>query len=93
MLQKIALGVASAAAALTLALALALAGFAPGGSSAAATTQAPAVDPVAADPTPAVQVDTVYVKPAPKQKTVTIHNVVKTSDGEREDAHESGGDD
>lgn len=103
MLQKIALVVASAAATLTLAIALAAAGFAPGGPTSAAdtsattTTSAPAIDPVSADATPDVQIDTIYVAPPPKQQTVTVHRVIKASGGERENEHEneggSGGDD
>ncbi len=99
MLQKLALTAASAVAALTLALALAAAGFAPGspavttGSSASPIAADPAAaDAAAPDAMPTVQVDTIYVKPAPKQKTITVHKVVKTSGGD-DGEHESGGDD
>jgi hypothetical protein len=98
MLQKLALTAASAVAALTLALALAAAGVAPGSQAVTPNSQASpiAADPAAADAAapdamPTVQVDTIYLKPAPKQKTITVHKVVKSSGGENE--HESGGDD
>ena len=94
MLHRLALAVASAAAALTLIVALAAAGFAPGApvavTDAAAADIAP-IDPGAVDTAPSVQIDTVYVAPPPRQETVTIHKVVKTSGGENE--NESGGDD
>lgn len=92
MSHKIALTVASATAALTLAVALAAAGFAPG-TPAAAASSAPIADQVVADPSPAVQVDTVYLAPVPKRKTVTVHKVIKTTGGEHESEHESEGDD
>lgn len=93
MSRKIALGAASAAAALTLAVALAAAGFAPG----SPTTPASSVtivdqvvtDPVAADPAPTVQVDTIYLAPEPKPQTITVQNVVRTSGGEDESEQES----
>ena len=84
MVSKIALFVASLAASLALAGALALAGFAPGAAPSTAATPtvaAPAPD-VAAQPQ--VQVDTVYVAPPAKQKTVTVHKVVKAGGGESE---------
>ena len=84
MVSKFALFVASVAASLALAGALALAGFAPGAAPSTAATPtvaAPAPD-VAAQPQ--VQVDTVYVAPPAKQKTVTVHKVVKAAGGESE---------
>lgn len=90
MSHKIALTVASATAALTLAVALAAAGFAPGAPATSASTAAVA-DQVVADPTPTVQIDTVYLAPKPKRQTITVHKVIKTSGGEHES--ESGGDD
>lgn len=92
MSHKIALTVASAAAALTLAVALAAAGLAPG-TAATPASAASVTDPVVADPTPTVQVDTVYLAPAPEQKTITVHKVVKSSGGEDGSEHESEGDD
>ena len=39
---------------------------------------------------PRVQVDTVYVAPPAKQKTITVHKVVKAAGGESDE--EEGGD-
>ena len=90
MVSKITLFVASLAASLALAGALALAGFAPGAAPAAAATPtvAPTTPDVAAEPR--VQVDTVYVAPPAKQKTITVHKVVKAARGESDG---EGGDD
>ncbi len=89
MSNKIALTVASVAATATLTIALAAAGFAP-----ASPAPVGAAVPATADPTaePTVQVDTVYVAAPPKQQTITVHKVVKSS-GESENEHESGGND
>jgi hypothetical protein len=86
MSNKIALAAASVAATATLTFALAAAGFAPG-----APAPVGAVAPATADPTaePTVQVDTVYVAAPPKQQTITVHKVVKSS-GESENEHEAG---
>ena len=85
MRQKIALTVASIAATATLTIALAAAGFAP--SQVAPVNAAPVNAEASAVPTPIVQVDTVYLKPAPTQETITIQQVA--SAGEHEDeAHE-----
>ena len=85
MRQKIALTVASVAASATLTIALAAAGFAP--SPAAPVDAAPVNAEVSAAPTPIVQVDTIYLDPAPTQETITIQQVA--SAGEHEDeAHE-----
>lgn len=92
MSHKIALTAASAAAALTLTVALAAAGFAPGAPATAASSAA-VVDQVVTDPAPTVQVDTVYLGPAQEPETITIRNVVKTSDGEEESENESENDD
>lgn len=88
MVNKIALFAASLAASLALAFALAAAGFAPGASEpSAATTAAAATSPTTAEvaPTPRVQVDTVYVAPPAKPRTIKIHKVIKTSGGESEE--------
>lgn len=90
MLQKVAIAVASGAAALTFTVALAAAGFAPGTPVTATDTSATIVAPVAADPAPTVQVDTIYVAPPPPQQTITVHKVVQTSGGESE--NETGND-
>lgn len=84
MVSKIALFVASLVASLALAGALALAGFAPG--TAPATAATPTVAPPAPDVAaqPQVQVDTVYVAPPAKQKTITVHKVAKAAGGESE---------
>ncbi len=89
MSHKIAVTVASVAATLTLTFALAAAGFAPGAPAPATAAVSTTVDPTAQ---PTVQVDTVYVAAPPKQQTITVHKVVKSS-GESENEHESGGDD
>lgn len=95
MISKIALFFASLAASLVLAAALALSGFAPGATPArpvAATSPDPTASASDLPAEPLVQVDTVYVAPPPKQKTVTIHKVVKASGGEPGESgeHESG---
>ena len=84
MVSKIALFVASLAASLALAGALALAGFAPGATPAAAATPTVATPAPDVAAQPQVQVDTVYVAPPAKQKTVTVHKVVKAAGGESE---------
>lgn len=97
MSHRIALAAASVAATATLVVALAAAGFAPGSPRTAATpattitTADPTADPTTTDP--AVQVDTVYVAAPPAQQTITVHRVVRTSGGENDGEHESGGDD
>jgi hypothetical protein len=90
MVSKIALFVASLTASLALAGALALAGFAPG--TPPATAASPTVEPATSDvpAQPQVQVDKVYVAPPPKQKTITVHKVVKAARG---DSEGEGGDD
>ena len=98
MSHKVAITAASAAAALTLAVALAAAGFAPGApatsASSATTAEQVVSDPastpqVVANPAPTVQVDTIYLAPVPKPRTITIHKVVKTSGGEDTSEQES----
>ncbi len=95
MISKTALFVASLAASLVLATALALSGFAPGAThpqQVAATSPDPTASATDTPAAPQVQVDTVYVAPPPKQKTVTVHKVIKTSGGEPGESgeHESG---
>ncbi len=83
MVHKLALLVASLAASLVLAVALGAAGFAPGATptprAATTTTTTTAAADVA--PTPTVQIDPVYIAPAPPRKTVTVHKVVKSAGG------------
>lgn len=78
MRQKLALAFASLAATATLAVALVTATAAP-----------PAVPPASADPTaaatPIVQIDTVYLQPAPTQEVVTIQ---QPASGEADDEGE-----
>jgi hypothetical protein len=98
MFQRIILLVVSVTAALMLAVGLALAGFGP----AAPTADVQAVDAVA-DPAPptavagppseAVQVDTVYLEPAPAPEVV-VAKVVRTAPaGRHDDEGENEGED
>ena len=92
MSNRIPLIAASTAAALTLVVAIAAAGFAPTAPEATTVSSPATIEPAAAEPT--VQVDTIYLAPPPPQETVTIQQVIKTSNGEAEEAGEaSGGDD
>ncbi len=83
MIQRIALLIASLAAAGVLAVALAAAGFAPVPRQTAEPLVAEAIALSTPDPTPAptasprVQIDTVYVKPAPPPKVVHVVKKVK----------------
>ena len=85
MVSKFALFVASLAASLALAGALAVAGFAPGAAPATAATPTVARRRPTSRPQPRVQVDTVYVAPPAKQKTITVHKVVKAAGGESDE--------
>jgi hypothetical protein len=85
MRHRIALVVGSVAATATLTVALAVAGFGP------AAPTALVNDTVAVQPTPRIQVDTVYVAAPPAPQTITVHRVVK-SQGESE-SEEGGSDD
>jgi hypothetical protein len=81
MLQRIIILVASAAAAAVLAVGLALAGFGPAAPAADTGVSEPAVEPAAATldaaaPLEAVQVDTVYLAPAPTPGVV-VQKVVR----------------
>jgi hypothetical protein len=87
MAHRLALGAASIAAVAVLTTALAAAGFAPGAPAQPVATNEPIAAVVAPEPT--VQVDNVYVAAPAKQKTITVHRVVKASGGE----DDAGGDD
>jgi hypothetical protein len=89
MRQKIALAVASAAAATTLSIAIAAAGMAPRTIVPASAVPASTAGTVAASPR--VQVDTVYLKPAPSQQTITIQQPAAGGTGEGGD--DAGGSD
>ena len=92
MSNRIPLIAASTAAALTLVVAIAAAGFAPTAPEATTVSSPATIEPAAAEPT--VQVDTIYLAPPPPQETVTIQQVIKTPNGETDEAGEaSGGDD
>lgn len=67
MINRLGLVVGSLAASAVLAVALFAAGFAPG----APRTVASSVG-AAAQPTPVVQVNTIYVKPAPSQQVIQV---------------------
>jgi hypothetical protein len=91
MRQKIALAAASLAATATLTIALAAAGLAPAAKVIPASAE-PATTTVTARPSPRVQIDTVYVAPAPTQQTITI--VQPAPGGEPGESGEgTGGDD
>jgi len=99
MLQRSLLLVASLAAALVLAAGLALAGFGPAAPGPGTQAVEPAADPAAATadasaPLEAVQVDTVYLTPAPTPEVIQ-REVVKTQSAHHDDGeHErEGGDD
>lgn len=87
MVQRIALFIASLGAAAALVVGLAVAGVGPAGASPATPTAAEATP--AAQPTPRVQVDTVYVAAPTAPKTVVVHKSVPAAGGENES--ESGG--
>lgn len=91
MSHTIPLAVASLAAAITFAVAVVVGGLTPA-VPVAATSSATAADTVVTPDPPTVQIDTVYVAAPPRQETITVHKVIKTS-GEHESEHESGGDD
>lgn len=91
MSNRIPLIAASTGAVLALVVGLAAAGFAPGAADATTVSSTTTIEPAAAEPT--VQVDTIYVAPPPPQKTITIHEVSKTSNGDSDDGEESGEDD
>ena len=88
MIQRIALFVASLAAVAALVVGMSVAGLSP------SAPAVPAVAPIEAaaavpDPTPQVQIDTVYVAPPQKPATVVVHKSVPAAGGEHES--ESGG--
>jgi hypothetical protein len=90
MLQRITLLAASAAAALVLAAGLALAGFGPAAPAADTGISDPAMEPAAATidssaPLEAVQVDTVYLEPAPTPEVVVTKVVRETTAGHHDD--------
>jgi hypothetical protein len=91
MISRIALFIAALAAALTLTVALTTAGFAPGSSqpvsASTGITSPPAVAVAEAVTPPPVQIDTIYLAPAPKQETITVKQVVASS---RSEGAESG---
>lgn len=90
MVQRIAIFIASLAAAAALAAGLAVAGL---GSGTAAPASSVATSTVAdPQPTPRVQIDTVYVAPPNKPKTVVVHKTVAPAGGEHESESEGGGD-
>lgn len=92
MSNRIPLIAASTGAVLALVVGLAAAGFAPGAADATTVSSTTTTtEPAAAEPT--VQVDTIYVAPPPPQKTITIQEVSKTSNGDSDDGEESGEDD
>ena len=74
MRQRIAIAISSITAAAVLAIGLTAAGFGPGNGLAA--TELPAEDEVAAQPP---EPEIVYVKPAPKRKTVVVTEKVQKS--------------
>lgn len=86
MIHRLALFVASLVAALVLAVGLVAAGFAPGPRPADPGGAMPASS-VEAQPTPRVQVDTVYVAPQATPQDVTVTKVVGSS-GHGDDAGE-----
>jgi hypothetical protein len=97
MLQRIIILVASAAAAAVLAVGIALAGFGPAAPAADTGVSEPVVEPAAATldagaPLEAVQVDTVYVAPAPTPEVV-VKKVIRQKPaghgGGEDDEHES----
>jgi len=96
MLNRIALFAASLAAALVIAAGMALAGIGPGSDMAPASVASadPAVDPAAAttapDPTPQVQVDTVYLAPKATPRVI-VTKVIKTKPASHGD--DGGGED
>lgn len=91
MSNRIPLIAASTGAVFALVVGLAAAGFAPGAADATTVSTTTTTEPAAAEPT--VQVDTIYVAPPPPQKTITIQEVSKTSNGDSDDGEESGEDD
>jgi hypothetical protein len=95
MLQRLVLLAASAAAALALATGLALAGFGPPAAVAEGqpvdqVTEAPAATLDAAAPMEAIQVDTVYVQPAPSPDVV-VTRLVREATTARHDDDDDGG--
>ena len=90
MIQRIALFVASLAAVGTLVVGLATAGLPP--SVPSPTAVAPVEAVATADPTPQVQIDTVYVAPPAKPATVVVHKSVPATGGEQENGSEGAGD-
>jgi hypothetical protein len=92
MIQRIALFVASLAAVAALVVGMSVAGLSP--SAPPASTGAPIEAAAVADPTPQVQIDTVYVAPPQKPATVVVHKSVPAAGGahESEAGGEGGGD-
>lgn len=94
MIHRVGLFIASLAAAGVLVVALTVAGFAPGSGAVPGTAAATAGQSAAAagvQPTPQVQVDTVYLGAPEAPKTITVHKVVPAAPGEGQE-HESGDD-
>lgn len=91
MINRVALLVASLAAVGVLVVGLTLAGF-PSRGTAATVAVAPASATVAADPSPQVQIDPVYVAPPKPPSTVVVHRTVGPSGGEHEADSDGGGD-
>jgi hypothetical protein len=97
MLQRTLLLIASLAAALVLAAGLALAGFGPASPGSGAQAVDPVAEPAAATadtgaPLEAVQVDTVYLKPAPTPEVI-VTKVVQTKAAHHDDENEHEGSD
>lgn len=92
MIQRIALFAASLAAVAALVVGLSTAGLSP--SAPVASAVAPIDTAAVADPTPQVQIDTVYVAPPQKAATVVVHKTVPAAGGENENESdgEGGGD-
>ena len=94
MIHKAALALAAVVATIALTVALALAGFAPGSAPKTPGNLANlAGDAQAATPSPTVQVDTIYVKPAPTPATIQIVRPAPGGSEHEREGGEGGGDD
>ena len=89
MIHKAALALAAVVATIALTVALVLAGFAPGSTPQGTASLATVAQP--AEPSPTVQVDTIYVKPAPSPATIQI--VRPAQGGGEHEGGEGGSDD
>ncbi|MFI5227315.1 MAG: hypothetical protein ACHQ3P_11650 [Candidatus Limnocylindrales bacterium] len=91
MINRVALLIASLAAVGVLVVGLTLAGFPPRGAGTTVVAVTPSAA-VAADPTPQVQIDPIYVAPPKPPGTVVVHRTVGASGGEHETDSDGGGD-